>query len=117
MSAAVLFGQPPAGEIRVEVKDPSGSPMEALGKLESLAPGVVRSFQTDAQGTFTLASLPYGRYRLEISKAGFAPQSAVIDVQSETPISRIVTMALGALASQVDVVATTPASRDRSPAQ
>ncbi len=87
-AALTLHGQSPEGEIRVQVKDPSGAAMEASGKLESLAPGVRRSFQTDAQGTYTLGNLPYGRYRLEISKTGFATQSVLIDVQSATPISR-----------------------------
>ena len=108
LSPIPLEGQASTGQIQVEVKDPSGAPMEASGKLESLAPGVARGFQTDSQGKVTLDSLPYGRYRLEISKAGFTTQSALIDVQSGTPISRTVTMALGNLASQVDVVATTP---------
>jgi outer membrane receptor protein involved in Fe transport len=108
LSPIPLEGQASTGQIQVEVKDPSGAPMEASGKLESLAPGVARGFQTDSQGKVTLDSLPYGRYRLEISKAGFTTQSALIDVQSGTPISRTVTMALGNLASQVDVVSTTP---------
>jgi outer membrane receptor protein involved in Fe transport len=111
--AAILFplpihGQTPTGQINLEVKDPSGAALEASGKLESLVPGVQRSFQTDAKGTYTLDSLAYGRYRLEVSKAGFATQSVLIDVQSGTPISRTVTLALGAQTSQVDVIATTP---------
>jgi outer membrane receptor protein involved in Fe transport len=105
----LLQGQAPTGQIHLEVKDPSGAVLEASGKLVSLAPaGAQRSFQTDTQGTFTLENLPFGRYRLEVSKAGFAAQSVLIDVQSGTPISRTVTLALGAQASKVDVVATTP---------
>ena len=60
------------------------------------------------RGRIRSADLPYGRYRLEISKAGFATQSVLIDVQSATPISRTITMALGAQTAKVDVVATTP---------
>ena len=107
-AALTLHSQSPEGEIRVQVKDPSGAAMQASGKLQSIAPGVQRSFQTDAQGRYTLAGLPFGRYRLEISKDGFATQSALIDVASATPISRTVTMPLGTQASKVDVVATTP---------
>ena len=103
-----IHGQTPTGQMNLEVKDPSGAALEAMGKLESLAPGVQRNFQTDAKGTYTLDSLPYGRYRLEVSKAGFATQSVLIDIQSATPISRTVTLALGAQTSQVDVIATTP---------
>src|SRR5580700_8968327 len=108
LGPAMLFGQRPAGEIRLEVKDQSGAPMEVSGKLESVPPGVDLKFQTDAHGKYTLASLPFGRYRLEVSKSGFTTQSVLIDVRSEAPVASTVTMALGTIASKVDVVATTP---------
>jgi outer membrane receptor protein involved in Fe transport len=105
----LLYGQTPTGQIHLEVKDPSGASLEATGKLESLTPaGAPRSFQTDARGTYTLDGLPFGRYRLEISKTGFATQSVVVDVQSAAPISRTVTLALGTQSSKVEVVAITP---------
>jgi outer membrane receptor protein involved in Fe transport len=107
-AALTLHAQRPQGEIRVQVKDPSGAVMEASGKLESLPAGVQRSFQTDALGTYTFGNLPYGRYRLEISKNGFVTQSLQLDVQSVTPISRTVTLALSSEASKVDVVSETP---------
>jgi outer membrane receptor protein involved in Fe transport len=103
-----LCGQAREGEVRVQVKDPSGTAMEASGKLVTLATGVERRFQTDSLGTFILSGLPFGRYRLELSKAGFATQSVVIEVQSATPLSRTITMALVAQSSKVDVVANTP---------
>jgi outer membrane receptor protein involved in Fe transport len=106
--AFALRGQSPNGEIRVQIKDPSGAVMEASGKLESLALGVRRSFQTNAQGMYTLGNLPYGRYRLEISKPGFATQSVLIDVQSEIPLARTVTLALSSQTVRVNVVSATP---------
>src|ERR1700728_4238075 len=108
LAALRLNGQAPVGEIRVQVKDPSGAAMEATGTLQSVPTGVRRNFQTDAQGRYTLGGLPYGRYRLGISKAGFATKSALIDVKSRTPLSRTVTMTIGVQSSRVDVVATTP---------
>ncbi len=105
---AYVQAQPPAGEIRVEVKDPSGAPVEASGQLENLASGSTVSFQTNAQGQYTLTRLAYGRYRLGISKAGFANQSMTIDVQSATPISRSVTLSLATQTSKIDVVSATP---------
>ncbi len=107
-AALTLRGQSPQGEIRVQVKDPSGAAMQAAGRLQSLPPGVQRSFQTDALGTYTLGNLPYGRYRLEISKNGFITQSVQVDVKSAAPISRTLTMALASQASKVDVVSVTP---------
>ena len=83
--------------------------MEASGKLHSLSTGLDRIFKTDTQGTMALTAVPFARYRLEISKAGFATQSVLIDVQSDAPIPRTITMALGqAPASTVTVIASTP---------
>jgi outer membrane receptor protein involved in Fe transport len=103
-----LPGQNSGGEIRLEVKDPSGAAMQASVHLTGS--GGDRRFQTDAQGKYTFSSLPNGRYHLEISKDGFTTQSMAIDVQPGTPVSRTVTLALATQASKVDVVATTPLS-------
>jgi outer membrane receptor protein involved in Fe transport len=108
LHVGALLAQRLTGEIRLEVKDPAGAPMEASGKLESIPAGVERSFQTDAQGASTITALPFGRYRLEVAKSGFATQSLVIDVQSAAPLARSLTMALSAPAFKIDVVATTP---------
>src|SRR5262249_45948746 len=104
------------GEIRVEVQDPSGAAMQASGRLENLQSGATRSFQTDANGKVTLGELSFGRYRLEVSGQGFVTQSLMVDVQSSTPVSRTIAMAIGVEAARVDVVAATPlAGSDLSP--
>jgi outer membrane receptor protein involved in Fe transport len=105
---AILPGQSPTGEIRLEVKDQSGAGMQASGLLQDVASGVVHSFQTDARGAYTFGGLAYSRYRLQVSKEGFASQSLRVDVKSATPVLRTVTLALGAASTTVDVVATTP---------
>jgi hypothetical protein len=104
----LLPAQGLTGEIRLEVKDPSGAAMQASGRLESLQTGVSRSFQTDANGRFVLGELALGRYRVEVSGPGFATQSLLVDVRSSTPVSRTVTMALGQASARIDVVASTP---------
>ncbi len=83
--ALPLRAQDSVGEIRLRGKDPSGAAMQASGTLHGLSTGVGRDFQTDAQGKFVFAMLPYGRYRLEVTSDGFATQAALIDVQSEAP--------------------------------
>src|SRR5262249_51513224 len=110
VSGAVVStaGQVKTGEIRIEVKDPTGSAMQAAGKLVGLATNVDRAFATDEQGSYTFNMLPFGRYRLEVSRDGFATQTTLIDVQSETSVSRAVTMAIGAASYKVDVVSATP---------
>ncbi len=103
-----LYCQDRTGDIRLDVKDPSGAPMEVAGRAENLATGTARTFVTDGKGPFTLAELPAGRYRLELSKSGFATQSVVVDVAAGATASRIVTMVLAAQAARVDVIGATP---------
>ena len=104
----LLFCQTQPGEIRIQVQDSSGLAMEASGKLESPVSKTDLSFRTDSQGAYTFSNLAPGRYRLEISKAGFATQSVLIDLESGMPVSRTVMMALATQASRIDVVANTP---------
>src|SRR5688572_21839169 len=96
-----------AGAIRLEAQDPSGKGMAAYGKLESLTTGVSRAFQTDAQGKYIFEGLAYGRYRLEVSQEGFATQSVLINVQSNEPVARVITLTVSSLAYKMDVIATT----------
>jgi outer membrane receptor protein involved in Fe transport len=96
------------GELRLEVKDPSGKALEAAGKLDNLATGVSNGFQTDSQGKHTFERLAYGRYHLEVTREGFATQSMLINVQSNETVTRAVILALSSLAYKSDVIATTP---------
>ena len=75
VSTIPAAGQTKTGEIRIEVKDPSGKTMQAEGKLEGLGTGLMQNFQTDDQGIHVFSMLPYGRYRLEVSREAFATQS------------------------------------------
>src|ERR1041385_5523136 len=110
LGGAMLTGQVQTGEIRVEVKDSSGAVMQASGKIENTATGVIRSFETDVQGFYRIDALAAGRYRLEISRNGFATQAISLDVAPGASLSQPVTLAVSAAAAKVDVVATTPLS-------
>jgi len=102
-----LHAQTPSGSIRLEVKDPSGAPIEASGKLFR-PQGTAIAFHTDARGQYTAGDLPYAAYRVEISKDGFATQSIALEVRSDKPVVRILTLQLRSQATSVDVIAATP---------
>jgi outer membrane receptor protein involved in Fe transport len=102
----VLFGQNHTAQIRLEVKDPSGAAIDASGTLSG--PGGDRAFHADPQGAYTFSNLAGGRYRLNVSKAGFATPSMAIDVAESASVSRTVTMALASQATKLDVVEATP---------
>jgi hypothetical protein len=99
----VACGQSLAGEIRLEVKDATGAAIEASGSIEGLATGVHRDYRTDARGMHTFTGLPFGTYRLEIGRDGFAAQSVRVDVRSEAPIQQTVTLAVAVIATTVEV--------------
>ena len=82
--------------------------MAASGKLESLSTGNIRRFETDPQGVYSFSGLPLGRYRLEVTAAGFAVQTTTVDLQSPAAMSRIINLTLSAQTVQVDVVGATP---------
>src|SRR5438093_12645749 len=92
-----------SGEIRLQVTDPSGAALQASGKLIGQATGVDRSFETDETGHFMLRGLPLGRYQLTTERDGFAPQSEVIEVQTQLPIEHRITLRISPLTTTVEV--------------
>jgi len=97
-----------SGQIRLQVQDPSGAAVQASGKLEGLPSGSVQQFQTDAAGSYTVENVASGRYRLEVSKPGFATQTSVLDVVAGSPITQTVILPLSSQATRIDVVPETP---------
>lgn len=107
-TSLTLFGQPTTGEIQITVKDSSGAATVASGLIQSQATGYRRSFQTDAQGVFKLTGLPLGTYQLRISKYGFAPHTAPIELRSTAPVTHTAELAVGVTNFAVSVVSATP---------
>ena len=104
--AVSLAAQTVASGFKLNVRDPSGAPVQASGRIEG--PAGRLSFSTDGQGAYEIGDLTPGRYHIEISKEGFATRSLDADVEagSVAPIS--IVLSLNAQAYRVDVVATTP---------
>ena len=102
------FAQSPAGELRLQIHDSSGSGMDASGRIESLTTGVETGFQTDSQGRFAFHDLQPGRYRLEIERNGFTSVNDVVDVTSASPVDRTVILVPGNRNFKLNVVAATP---------
>ncbi len=104
---AFLMGQAAPPALHLEVKDPNGIAIEASGKLRNLNSGAEQAFQTDAQGVYN-ADIAPARYRVEVSRVGFATQSVSFEFQGTTPVSRTITLVLAAQATRIDVVEATP---------
>ena len=96
-------------QMRVEVKDPSGAAMEAAGTLTNLAGGVERWFKTNATGVYLFSDLPAGRYRLVVSRSGFATHAELVEIRAGTPETRLIGLSiLPPQQSSIDVIGTMP---------
>lgn len=103
--ASQAHAQPAVGEVRVRAVDDSGTPVTADGVLEGQATSVRRAFQTDAARAVVVPALPFGIYRLQLTRAGFAAYSTIIDVRSEIPINHSAALGLAPLQATVNVSA------------
>jgi outer membrane receptor protein involved in Fe transport len=95
-----------AGQIRLQVKDPSGAGLES--SLRLTGPGVNRTLQTDAQGDFSLSGLAFGHYRIEISSLGFASRIVFVDVSSAAQVLQQITLHIQGVSSSIVVFSPTP---------
>ena len=67
-----VFGQANQGELQLHITDPAGAGLAATVLIISQANLYSRSLATDARGTIDAQHLPYGLYRVEIERNGFA---------------------------------------------
>jgi hypothetical protein len=101
--ASGAFGQVSSGELRLTVSDPAGLPVQTSVALISEANDVAQDVETHPDGTLVIGHLPFGRYKLEIARAGFARYTAFVDIQSVLPLEYRVTLTLAPLQAQVTV--------------
>src|SRR5229473_2919292 len=100
---AAQFGQSNTGELRLTVTDPAGLPVQSAVELVSEANQLRQTLETDTDGTLVAKRLPFGRYRIEVSRIGFATSAGLIDLQSILPTEYHVTLGLAPLQTQVTV--------------
>jgi hypothetical protein len=100
LGAAVSYAQN-VGEIRLAVKDATGSSVRAGGMIEGLATGVHRDFQTDDKGLHSFTALPFGIYAIDVKRDGFAPKTLRVEVRTEAPVIQGVTLAVAAVETTV----------------
>ena len=72
LAGTVAYAQS-TGEIRLQVK--RSFRRGFTSQRPCTGPATDRTFRTDAHGAFSLGGLAFGRYRLEVSRPGFASRS------------------------------------------
>ena len=84
--SASLAAQERAGEVRASVTDASGAGLQAICTLTSPANRFSVEVEGDFQGYCLAKKLPFGRYRLRVERAGFAPFVGMVEIRSELPV-------------------------------
>jgi hypothetical protein len=100
------FAQQTLGGITGTVLDPSGSAVPGVEvKAVSDDTQLVRTAQSNAQGTYSLVNLPIGTYTLTFTRTGFSSEKIPgIVVQADRTVTLPAKLALGAATDSVTVV-------------
>ncbi len=97
------FAQSTTGELRLTVSDQGGLPLRSQVALVSEANQVAQTLETGTDGLLIEKRLPFGRYRLEVTRMGFATYAALLDIESAVPTEYHVTLTLAPVQTQVTV--------------
>lgn len=86
------------------VTDSSGLPLVSAVDLVSEAQQVRHILATDADGLVIVRRLPFGAYRVAVTRDGFASFTGLVEIRSALPTDVRVTMTLAAVPAQVSFV-------------
>ncbi len=86
LAAARVSGQAGDGEIRVEAADPTGLPVAAEVELDCASCPYHGVFRAEAGGRVAVHRLPYGAYRVRVTRAGLSAVERTVEVRSALPV-------------------------------
>ena len=101
--AIPLGAQSNTGELRIKVTDPAGLGVKSSVQLVSEANQIRKTLLTDDAGNLVAKLLPFGVYRVEVQREGFAPFSDSVEVRSAIPAEYHVTLRIAPMSTSVTV--------------
>src|SRR5579872_1728241 len=101
--AVPLCAQSNTGELRIKVTDPAGLGVKSSVQLVSEANQIRTTLLTDDAGNVAAKLLPFGVYRVEVQREGFAPFSDSVEVRSAIPAEYHVTLRIAPMSTSVTV--------------
>ncbi len=105
LCALPLFCQSNTGELRIQVKDPSGAGVKAMVHIASAANDYHNALSASDQGNLDVQRLPYGVYRVEIEQPGFATVSEAVNIRTSLPAELKIQLKLPTVNQSVEVSA------------
>ncbi len=98
-----LFAQSDVGEVRLKVTDPDGLGLSSAVEIQSEANHYQKTFRTDDAGNLIAKRLPFGLYRLAVSRDGFAPFIDSLEIRSAIPTNRRAVLHVATVTTSVKV--------------
>ncbi len=103
--AGLAYPQINNGELRITVKDASGSAVEANANLLNQASKTTISIHVSEDGRYAFKNLPFGTYMLTVSYPGFSSFSELVKIDSVVPEKRHVVLSIQPTQASVEVTA------------
>ena len=98
-----LCAQSNTGELRLKVTDPDGLGLKSTIDLVSEVNQFRKSFSTDELGSLVVKGLPFGLYRLEVRREGFADLVDSLEIRSALPTEHQFTLSVSPLSTAITV--------------
>jgi hypothetical protein len=106
VSSGSAFAQATSGSISGTVLDPSGAVVaNAVVTIHNPVSGLDRSTNSDSNGNFSFANVPYNPYHLTVTAAGFAQNAQDVEIRSAVPVTVKVALSVAASSDTVTVEA------------
>jgi hypothetical protein len=105
-------GQANQGELQIRVTDPGGAGLSAIVHITSQANQYSRSLSTDKEGALAIQHLPFGLYRIEVERGGFAHLTSTVEIRSAIPVKEKLAMSISTQQQSI-VVGDTLLDRDQ----
>lgn len=103
LSTLPALGQVNYGEVRLKTTDSSGVAIKAVIQLMSTGNDYDKSFATNNAGAISVQQVPYGVYRVQVQKSGFATFSNTLEVRSALPVEKTIKLSVATLNTNVTV--------------
>jgi len=107
-----IVAQVNQGELQLHITDPAGAGPGATVRIASQASQYSRNLSTDKLGTLDVQHLPFGLYRIEVDRGGFAPLTRTIEIRSAIPVKEKITLSISTQQQSI-IVSDTLLDRDQ----
>src|SRR5271165_6241795 len=104
LCSAAGYAQSNSGAVKGSVLDQSGAAINnATVTIQNAVSKYSQTAQTDAQGNFTFANIPFNNYHVTVAAPGFQSGEQDVVVRSSVPSELKITLALGETKTEVTV--------------